>query len=154
MPALMTPKAPLTPAERVRERMERWLTVTGLSQREFAAELKKTQVWLQKVLAGENDVRLRHLDEVARAMRTTASELVREEDERYQLELTPTEVRIIKQLRRQPDMFTAIAMLLRVPGGILPSGRAAAEDHHRPHLAADRPRKKLQRKPDAHRDGA
>jgi transcriptional regulator with XRE-family HTH domain len=118
MPAPMTPKAPLTPAERVRERMERWLAVTGLSQREFAAELDKSQVWLQKVLAGENDVRLRHLDDVARAMRTTAAELVREEDERYQLELTPTEVRIIEQLRRQQDMFTGIAMVLRIPGQV------------------------------------
>lgn len=97
--------------------MQRWLVVTGLSQRDFAAELQKTQVWLQKVLAGENEVRLRHLDDVARAMRTTAAELVRADDDRYQLELTPTEVRIIEQLRRMPESFAAITTLLRVPYG-------------------------------------
>lgn len=104
-----------TPADRVRERMERWMTLTGLSQREFAADLDKTQVWLQKVLAGENDVRLRNLDEIARAMRTTAAELVRDDEVRYQLELTPTEVRLIEQLRRRPDAFRALTMLLDIP---------------------------------------
>lgn len=104
-----------TPADRVRERMERWMALAGLSQRDFAADLEKTQVWLQKVLAGENDVRLRTLDDIARAMRTTAAELVRGDEDRYQLELTPTEVRIVEQLRRRPEAFHAIAMLLEVP---------------------------------------
>lgn len=91
------------------------MQLAGLSQRDFAADLNKTQVWLQKVLAGENEVRLRSLDEVASAMRTTAAELVRGDEDRYQLELTPTEVRIVEQLRRQPEAFHAIAMLLHVP---------------------------------------
>lgn len=106
---------PPSPADRVRQRMARWMELAGLSQRDFADDLHKTQVWLQKILAGENDVRLRSLDEIAQAMRTTAAELVRGEDERYQLELTPTEVRIIEQLRRRPEAFQAIAMLLEVP---------------------------------------
>lgn len=115
MPLTMTANAPKTPAERVRERMARWLEVTGLTQREFADALQKTQVWLQKVLKGENDVRLRQLDEIARAMRTTAAELIRDDEERYQLELTPTEVRIMEQLRRAPESYAAIATLLHVP---------------------------------------
>ena len=97
---------PQNPAQRVRERMRRWMQTTQLGQRDFAKDLAKSQVWLQKVLGGENSVRLKDLDAVARAMRTTASELVRTEEERYQLELSPTEVRIVEQLRRKPDTYS------------------------------------------------
>lgn len=105
----------LTPADRVRERIRRWLTVTKLTQRDFSASVKKSQVWLQKVLRSENEVRLADLDVVAQAMRTTAAELVREEDERYQLELTPTEVRVIEQLRRRPELFGAVCTICELP---------------------------------------
>lgn len=106
---------PENPAERLRDRMRQWMDTTGLSQDEFVADLQKSQVWLQKILKGENHVRLKDLDDVARAMRTTASELVRTNDERYQLELTATEVRILEKLRRRPEAFNAVAALLRVP---------------------------------------
>lgn len=104
-----------SPAGRVRVRMQRWLETTGMGQREFAADLKKTQVWLQKILSGENHVRLKDLDDVAQAMRTTAAELVRGPEERYRLELTPTEVRILERLRHRPEAYDAIAYLLRIP---------------------------------------
>jgi transcriptional regulator with XRE-family HTH domain len=119
------------PASRVRERMKRWMDVTQVGQREFASDLKKTQVWLQKILSGENDVRLKDLDAVADAMRTTASELVRSEDERYQLELTPTEVRLLENLRRRPEAFAGLASLLRIPIGnpqLRPAMKPAGEE--------------------------
>lgn len=103
-----------TPATRVRDRMKDWLQVTGISQQEFVEELQKTQPWLAAILKGKNDVRLADLDIIAQAMRTTASELVRTSDERYQLELSPTEVRIMERLRHRPEMYGAIATLLRV----------------------------------------
>lgn len=114
-PPLNPGDAEETPATRVRDRMRAWMETTGVSQRDFADDLDKSQVWLQKVLAGENAVRLKDLDEVAMAMRTTASELVRSTEERYQLELTPSEVRIVEKLRRRPEAFAAIAALLQVP---------------------------------------
>lgn len=107
--------APNTPADRVRERMRRWMDVTKIGQRAFAKDLHKTQIWLQKVLVGENHVRLRDLDLVAAAMHTTAAELVRSDDNRYQLELSPTEVQIIERLRRRGDLFAAISTLLDIP---------------------------------------
>ncbi len=104
-----------TPADRVRLRMQEWLDTTGIGQRAFAHDLQKTQVWLQKILAGENHVRLRDLDRVATAMRTTAAELLRDDDEdRYRLELTPSEVRLIERLRHRPDVFDTVSALLRV----------------------------------------
>lgn len=106
------------PAERVRQRMERWMTITGITQIDFARELKKTQVWLQKILNGKNHVRLRDLDDVAQAMRTTASELVRTDDERYQLELSPTEVRVLEQMRRRPELFGAVSTFLNIPATV------------------------------------
>lgn len=103
------------PAVRVRERMKRWIDTTKVGQREFARDLDKSQVWLQKVLAGKNEVRLRQLDDVARALHTTASELVRGEDERYQFELGPTEARIVENMRHKPETRKAIAQLLGIP---------------------------------------
>lgn len=107
-----------SPAERVRDRMKRWLEMTGITQAAFAQDIKKSQVWLQKILTGENHVRLRDLDDVADAMRTTAAELVRGSDERYQLELTPTEVRVLEQLRRRPELFGAITTFLNIPSAV------------------------------------
>src|SRR5688572_30746828 len=90
-----------SPADRVREAMRRWMETTGISQRDFASDLGKSQVWLQKILQqGGNQVRLKDLDDIARAMHTSASELVRAEDDRYQLELSPTELRVVQHLRR------------------------------------------------------
>lgn len=104
------------PAIRVRERIRAWMDISGLDQRAFAEVLGKSQVWLQKVLGGVNQVRLKDLDQIASAMRTTAPEIVRSPDDRYQLECTPTEVRLIEQLRRRPDLFEAIVILLNVRG--------------------------------------
>lgn len=106
--------AVLNPAERVRERLRQWMDTTGLGQRELANDLHRSQVWLQKVLAGENHIRLRDLDDIAKALRTTACELVRAEDDRYQMELAPTEVRIIEKLRHRPNQRDAIASLLGI----------------------------------------
>lgn len=107
------------PATRVADRIRRWLDTAGLNQRDFAQDIGKSQVWLQKVLAGENHVRLRDVDTVAHAMRTTASELVRDlGEQRYMLELTPTEVRIIEKLRRRPEFMKATAALLGVDTSI------------------------------------
>lgn len=107
--------SPDNPAERVRQRMRDWMETVQIGQRAFAADLNKSQIWLQKILAGENSVRLKDLDDVARAMRTTASELIRSKDDRYQLELTPTEVRIVENLRRRPEVFLGITALLHMP---------------------------------------
>lgn len=104
----------MTPAERVCERMRLWMDTTGIGQRQFAADLDKTQVWLQKILSGENHVRLRDLDRVAAAMRTTASELVRGEEDRYQLEATPGELRLIEKLRHDPESFASVAHLVGI----------------------------------------
>lgn len=104
----------MTPAERVRDRMRHWMDTTHTGQREFAADLKKTQVWLQKILKGENHVRLKDLDQIADAMRTTASELVRGEDDRYTVEVTPTELRILENLRRSEEVLRGIMSILHL----------------------------------------
>jgi transcriptional regulator with XRE-family HTH domain len=125
--ARLTMTEPRDPAERIRERMRRWMDTTQLDQRTFAEDLGKSQVWLQKVLSGENSVRLKDLDRLAEAMRTTASELVRSNEERYQLELSPTEVRVIEQLRRAPDTYRAITILLKIPAPVsMKKGRTDA----------------------------
>jgi transcriptional regulator with XRE-family HTH domain len=108
-----------TPADRVRERIRQWLALTGLGQRDFARQVGKSQVWLQKILKEgpkPNDVRLRDLDAIARAMRTSASELVRASDDRYSMELTPTEVRVLEQLRQNPTTFQGLTLLLKGSG--------------------------------------
>jgi len=108
MPTLPPPD----PAERVRQRLKQWIDTTKIGQREMAADLGKTQVWLQKVLTGENHARLRDLDNIARALRTTASELVRGEEDRRQYELTPSEVKIIERMRHRQAVLFAIVTIL------------------------------------------
>ena len=111
------------PAERVRERIKRWMETAQLGQRELARDLGKSQVWLQKVLAGENAVRLRDIDLIADALRTTAAELLRDsDDERYTLELTPTEVRVIERLRRRPEILEGITKVLQIYPPVPPKG--------------------------------
>lgn len=127
-----------SPADRVRARLKHWLDITKLGQRQFAQDVGKTQVWLQKVLSdGEkgNDVRLRDLDTIARAMRTTASELVRTADDYYALELTPTELRIIEQLRRRQELLLAVATILGVG---LPVTSTPAAEAPRPEFQSHR----------------
>lgn len=112
--SVMTDKPAETPAERVRARMRQWLDVTGLTQEEFALSMEKGQEWLSAILKGKNDPRLRDLDLIADAMRTSAAELVRATSDRYQLELTPTEVRILEKLRRKPEILEGLVLLLEV----------------------------------------
>lgn len=105
------------PAERVRQRLADWMDVTGLTQREFARELKRSQPWLDKILTGENSVRLKDLDDIADKLRTTAADLVRVPSERRTVELTPTEVRIIERLRRRSELLEACAVLVEAYRG-------------------------------------
>jgi transcriptional regulator with XRE-family HTH domain len=103
------------PAERVRERIERWLELTGLTHQEFADEMGHSKEWVQKILSRQNKVRLQDIDKIAALMRLTASELVRNgESERYQMDLAPTEVRLVEKLRRTPHGMESLAYLLKL----------------------------------------
>jgi transcriptional regulator with XRE-family HTH domain len=107
----------MDPAERVRQRLSDWMEVAGLTQREFAGELHRSQPWLDKILTGENAVRLKDLDDIATKMRTTAADLVREPSERRVVELTPTELRLIERLRRKPELLSACVTLVEAHRG-------------------------------------
>lgn len=102
----------MDPAERVRFRLQEWMDTTGITQRPFASKLKKTQPWLQAILKGQNAVRLQDLDDIAAALSTTASELVRKGDDRYVVELTPDEFRVLQRWRHSPEIATAVQTLL------------------------------------------
>jgi transcriptional regulator with XRE-family HTH domain len=112
------------PAQRVRRRLAEWMDIAGLTQRELAGELERSQPWLDKILTGENSVRLKDLDDLARRMRCTASDLVRETTERRTLELTPSEVRLVERARRRPDLLQACLLLMD-------ASRAAGQDPYR-----------------------
>jgi hypothetical protein len=127
------------PAERVRDRIREWLDLTKQGQREFAAQCGgKSQVWLQKILIGDagdgNDIRLRDLDLIAAAMRTSAAELVRGFERRFILELTADELRVLEQLRRNPQTMRGISILL-----------GDSEPAHHPH-----PKARKRRTPASH----
>lgn len=103
---------PPNPAERVRQRLLRWIDDTKITQRDFAALFGKTQAWLEKILQGENHVRLEDLDVVAGVLRTTASDLLRQTDERYQVDCSPTEIRILEAMRQSPDVARGVLLIL------------------------------------------
>lgn len=114
------------PAERVRQRLERFMEISGYTQREFAAALGMSQPWLEKILTGENQVRLEDLDNLADKMHTTAAQLIRTDEERYTLELTPTELNVVERLRRKPELLLACLTLLQAaPASSVGSRRAS-----------------------------
>jgi transcriptional regulator with XRE-family HTH domain len=124
--AMIQPSMADDPAARVRRRLAEWIEIVGLTQREVAAELNRSQPWLDKILSGENSVRLKDLDDIARRMRTSASDLVRETTERRTVELTPSEFRLIERLRRRPGAIQACLVLVETHRGPEPIRTAIA----------------------------
>lgn len=104
-----------TAADRVRERIREWLDVSGETQEEFVARFGRTKEWLQKVVSGENHVRLADIDRIAHAMHLSPSDLVRSAEEgRFQMDLTPTEMRLIHRVRHRPKALEALEEIMQL----------------------------------------
>lgn len=113
--AILPPVTERTAADRVRDRIRAWLDVSGETQEDFVRRFGRTKEWLQKVLSAENQVRLADIDRIARAMHMTPPDLVRDETEgRFQLDLSPTEVRLIHRVRHRPKAMEALEELMQL----------------------------------------
>jgi transcriptional regulator with XRE-family HTH domain len=107
----------MTAAERVRQRVIALMEDLDLSQRQLAERVGRTQPWVAKVVRGPKrggqDVRLEDLDDLAMALGVTAVEMVRDPGLEFVADLTPSEMRILEQLRRIPQTgFDAVRTLL------------------------------------------
>jgi transcriptional regulator with XRE-family HTH domain len=88
----------------VRHRIRAFLHEKGLTGRAFGKRLGRGDQWVSNLLAGRFALSLDELDEAARALQVTPSELVhREEDGLW--ELRPTEMRLIRGLRAVPPVI-------------------------------------------------
>ena len=103
----------MTPSERAKVRLKYFLDRDAWTQREFASKLDKSQPWLQKILSGENAIRLDDLDAIAAALKIPPGELVRDAEHDL-MELTPLEVTLIHAFRDlTPQVQQAAYTLVR-----------------------------------------
>lgn len=83
-----------------------------MTQREFAEKMGKSQPWLQKILDGENQLRLDDLDDVAAVFNLPAAELIRRKDDTL-YELRPTEALCVRAVRLMPaPVVASLSMLI------------------------------------------
>jgi transcriptional regulator with XRE-family HTH domain len=105
-------------AVRVRHRFQEEMRVRGISQRQLADMLSglDNQEWTQsrvgKVLTGRVDLKIHDADLIARALRMSLTEAVRDRGLEFYAELTPTEVRLLERLRQRPNTLDGILMIL------------------------------------------
>lgn len=86
------------PSARARERLRLALDSDNWTQRELAKRVGKSQPWLQKILTGENALRLDDLDRVAAALGIPPGELIRDGGNEL-VEIAPTELQAVRALR-------------------------------------------------------
>lgn len=96
-------------AERVRQRIQEWITQNGHgSQRKLARSIPgkygepRGDSWLSGVLKGRQELALSDLDAVAEALNVPPGDLVRRDKDHY-MELIPSEMRFVSHLRTLPD---------------------------------------------------
>lgn len=75
-----------------------------IRQKTFADYMGKSEAWLTNVLSGKRGLRIIDLDRVADFFRLPVSEFVREADAEL-VEVTPTEKKLLRKLRRAPEGF-------------------------------------------------
>jgi transcriptional regulator with XRE-family HTH domain len=105
--------------QRVRRRLAALLderTPAGkLRQKRLAKYLNKSEAWISNILAGRKGLRLVDLDAVAEFFNLPPGELVRHDDDLL-VELTPSELAVIRRLRRlTADDLHAHYQLLGLP---------------------------------------
>ena len=91
-------------AARVSRRIAARLHEIGLTARAFAHELNHVDGWISGIKNGKWALGLDELDEAARVLRLTPSELVRN-DESELWELRPTEGRLLRAVRQLPPVL-------------------------------------------------
>lgn len=101
----------VTPADRARERLRALLDRHIWTQREFAERVGKSQPWLQKILDGENHLRLEDLDTVATALNVPTAELIRGDQDEL-VELTPSELRLLRAFRDLTNVIQGASLQL------------------------------------------
>lgn len=86
---------------RVRKRIRARLDELGMTGREVANALGKSDAWISGVLSGAQALSLEDLDLVARTLRTNPSDLTRLDDSELR-ELSPHEMRWLRHYRTWP----------------------------------------------------
>lgn len=136
--AMLFPSA----SARVRARLKEELRSRDISQRELADALTKStgDYWTQsrvgKVLNGNVELRVDDADAIAKVAGIFLSEAVRDRGLEFYAEMTPTELRVLERLRREPDILDGVLILLRLRPGPRPPERPAKPKRGRPLTSA------------------
>ena len=107
------------PRTRVRQRIKQLLENRGMTQRAFAKAMGHGDQWASNFLHGEFALSLDQLDTAAAALGVPPGELVRRQDDSW--ELSPTEMRVIRALRMlPPPVRDHLAMTMDYTVGMWP----------------------------------
>ncbi len=104
----------MTLAERAVRRIREAMTDRGVSQRDLAQILKCSQGRVAKILNGGVKLRVNDVADLADAVGLSVVEAIRDQGLEFYAEMTPTEVRILEQLRLRPHVLHGLLTILRV----------------------------------------
>jgi transcriptional regulator with XRE-family HTH domain len=104
----------MTLAERAVLRIREEMAARGLSQRDLAGLLHCSQGRVAKLLTGGVKLRLNDVAVLADAVGITAVEAIRDRGVEFFAELSPSELRLLERLRRQPHKLSCALVLLDV----------------------------------------
>lgn len=129
----------MTLAERAILRIREEMHARGLSQRDLAGLLKCSQGRVAKLLTGGVKLRVDDVAILAEAVGITAVEAIRDRGLEFFAELSPSEVRLLERLRRQPHRLQGALLMLDVDPAPPPRGRRDTPRpvrHHGGHQSA------------------
>jgi transcriptional regulator with XRE-family HTH domain len=101
-------------SERVRLRLRDEMTRKNVSQRDLADLLDTNQSRISKLLNGHVDMRVDDLEQLAFGLGLPIVEVIRDQGLEFFAEMTPTELRLFHQMRREPDKFAGVLALFEV----------------------------------------
>lgn len=101
-------------SERVLMRIREEIGRRDWSQRDVAGMLNTNQSRVNKLLNGRIAMNIDDLEEFCTALQLSATEIVRDRGLEFCADMTPTELRLLEQMRREPSKFTAVLALFEV----------------------------------------
>lgn len=101
-------------SERVRQRLRDEMSRKNLSQRDLASLLNTNQSRISKLLNGQIGMDVDDLDALCMVLSVPPTEAVRDRGLEFCAEMTPTELRLFEQMRREPSKFAAVLALFEV----------------------------------------
>lgn len=101
-------------SERVRLRLRDEMSRKNLSQRDLAGMLNTNQSRISKLLSGQIALDVDALEELCVVLGIAPTEAVRDHGLEFCAEMTPTELRLFQEMRKEPHRFEGVLAIFEV----------------------------------------